>query len=326
MLSLPDFREKKIVFAMCSGDEKISFKNDNLIIKDKENKTLLQVTCYQMFSLFVIGPFLLTSGIIERAKRFGFSIFLLSRNFRVYEALTSDTKGNFLLREKQYKNENYIIAKRIVYNKISNQMQLLNMQRKESGRDSIAIEQLKGYLKEVEQSKDGEKNLYQLLGWEGISSKVYFRALFNFLDWKGRKPRVKHDICNVLLDIGYTYLFNIVEALLVLYGFDVYKGVYHQCFYQRKSLVCDLVEPFRVIIDRAIKKAYRLKRIDEDDFYLEKHQYKLKYKMNEKYISIFSDCIQKYRERIFLYIQEYYRSFMRNKSYQDYPLFDITAK
>lgn len=324
MLSLPDFREKKIVFAVCSGGEKVSFKNDNLIIKDKEGKTLLQMTCYQIFSLFIIGPFLLTSGIIERAKRFGFSIFLMSRNFRVYETLTSETKGNFLLREKQYKNNNLGIAKHLVSNKIHNQLQLLNMLRGEE-KDNSTIKQLRKYLHEVAQLKEDAGSLQQLLGWEGISSRIYFQSLFHFLNWKGRKPRVKHDICNVLLDIGYTYLFNIVEALLLLYGFDVYKGIYHQCFYQRKSLVCDLVEPFRVIIDRALRRAFRLKRIEEEDFYLEKHQYKLKYKMNEKYMEIFSKEVQLYREQIFQYIQEFYRSFMRERAYQDYPLFDIVA-
>ena len=79
----------------------------------------------------------------------------------------------------------------------------------------------------------------------------------------------------------------------MLYGFDVYKGIYHQCFYQRKSLVCDIVEPFRVLIDWALRKAYKLNRIDESDFYKEHHQYKLLYKKSEKYIGIFMESILK---------------------------------
>ena len=55
------------------------------------------------------------------------------------------------------------------------------------------------------------------------------------------------------MDIGYTYLFNFIDALLRLYGFDTYLGFYHKEFYQRKSLVCDVVEPFRCIIDKNTK-------------------------------------------------------------------------
>ena len=94
-------------------------------------------------------------------------------------------------------------------------------------------------------------------------TKVYFRKL----KWERRMPRCKNDIPNLLLDIGYTYLFNFIESLLSIYGFDLYCGVHHTFFYQRKSLVCDLVEPFRCIIDQRIRKAYTLKQVNEDDFF-----------------------------------------------------------
>ena len=59
------------------------------------------------------------------------------------------------------------------------------------------------------------------------------------------------------LDIGYTMLFNIVDAMLQIYGFDTYYGVFHRCFYMRKSLVCDIMEPMRPIIDYEIRKAIK---------------------------------------------------------------------
>lgn len=71
-------------------------------------------------------------------------------------------------------------------------------------------------------------------------------------------PRTRADIPNLLMDIGYTFIYNFVEANLNLYGFDIYKGFYHQLFFERKSLVCDLVEPFRCLIDKQIRKMYNL--------------------------------------------------------------------
>lgn len=50
---------------------------------------------------------------------------------------------------------------------------------------------------------------------------IYFHKLygnqdnltyFDNVQWNGRKPRIKSDYVNVVLDIGYTMLFNIVDA------------------------------------------------------------------------------------------------------------------
>ena len=96
---------------------------------------------------------------------------------------------------------------------------------------------------------------------------IYFHKLygnqdnltyFDNVQWNGRKPRIKSDYVNVVLDIGYTMLFNIVDAMLQVYGFDTYYGVFHKCFYMRKSLVCDIMEPIRPIIDYEVRKAINL--------------------------------------------------------------------
>lgn len=68
-----------------------------------------------------------------------------------------------------------------------------------------------------------------------------------------------------------------LEVLLESYGFDTYCGVLHKQFYMRKSLVCDIVEPFRVLIDDAVKKAINLKQIKEEDFIVIQNQYRLKW-------------------------------------------------
>lgn len=97
-----------------------------------------------------------------------------------------------------------------------------------------------------------------VMGIEGNAAKVYFPRMFDNVNWNGRKPRIKNDYINVTLDIAYTMLFNIVDAMLQVYGFDTYYGVFHKCFYMRKSLVCDLMEPMRPIVDYAIRKAINL--------------------------------------------------------------------
>ena len=90
----------------------------------------------------------------------------------------------------------------------------------------------------------------------------------------------------------------------------------------RKSLVCDIVEPFRVIIDHEIKKAINLKQIKEDDFTIINGQSKLKWSESSRYIQILAKPIISEKESIFEYIQSFYRAFMKEISFEQYPTFD----
>jgi CRISPR-associated protein Cas1 len=319
MLSLPDYIEKSVIICFPCEGHIISFKNDNLIIKDKEDKILLQTTCHKIFSLFIVGHVTLTSGILEKSKKFGFSIYLLSYYFRPIGMWCSKTEGNFLLRKKQYDYNNVDIAKHITHNKISNQIELLKSIRNKS-------EKLKININKIEQNIDNINNVddYQtLLGIEGSASRIFFGEWFEDLNWIGRKPRTKIDPINTLMDIGYTFLFNMIESMLNLYGFDVYYGVYHKNFYQRKSLVCDIIEPFRSIVDKHIKSAYNLGQFKLDDFNLIKNQYFLKQEKNKEYTQWLLQSILKYKEDVFSYVQNYYRCFIRNKDINNYPTFKI---
>ena len=107
------------------------------------------------------------------------------------------------------------------------------------------------------------------------------------------------------------------------FGFDTYCGVMHTNFYMRKSLVCDLVEPFRVLIDAQVKKAIHLRQCREEDFLVDNGRYLLKWEKNPAYISWLAQPIMENKEALFLYIQAYYRAFMKHKPAEQYPVFCI---
>jgi CRISPR-associated protein Cas1 len=319
MLSLPDFKAQYIILCFANEGQQISFKNDNLIIKDKEDKIILQSTCHKLFAVWIFGSTTLTSGILERSKKFAFSIYLMSYSNKLYGVWSASTEGNFLLRKKQYSNNSNAIPNHLIANKISNQAALLKTirQKSDSLKETIAL--LTTYQAQALTAPD----LKTLLGTEGIAARLYFKAWFGDIGWKGRKPRTKIDPLNALLDIGYTYLFNLVECMLNLYGFDLYQGVYHQSFYQRKSLVCDIVEPFRCIIDRQVKKAYNLKQINLEDFNIRDGRYLLRIDKNKEYSRWLMAALLEHKEPIFLYVQDYYRCFMRSKTIEVYPTFQL---
>jgi CRISPR-associated protein Cas1 len=158
---------------------------------------------------------------------------------------------------------------------------------------------------------------------EGASAKIYIGARFDKNNCTARRPRVKQDMINCLLDIGYSLLFNIIHGLLEIYGFDSYVGVLHRQFYQRKSLVCDLVEPFRSIIDTALRKALNLGQCREEDFIIKQRQYFIYGKNAAPYIQIFIKKLLEHKEDLFMYVQSYYRAFMRDKPVDDFPFANL---
>lgn len=318
MLSLPDFKEKQIVVALLSYGDRVSFKNDNIIIAD-EDGIKHQSSCHRLFALFIVGHITITSGILQRSKKFGFSIVMLSHGLIPYGSWFATAEGNVILRSKQYRYESNKIAVHIVKNKIAQQIAALKKRRNKNQKTTNAIEKLDGYLERLNTAE--EIDLQSLLGVEGIASRVYFGALFDEMEWHGRQPRAKRDVANLLLDIGYTQLFHLVDAMLGLYGFDTYKGVYHQDFYQRKSLVCDIVEPFRPIVDQRIRKAFALGQVHAEDFSVVNGQYRIFGQDSKPYVTLLLKELLEHKNDIFLYIRDYYRAFMQEKPIEQFPVY-----
>lgn len=322
MLSAPDFEKKQIVFVFMNRGEKLSFQMDNLIVKTEEGKIKYQISCYRLFVVYVVGATSITSGLVQRTKKFGFSIVLMSRSFRTYHLINTPNEGNILLRQKQYQYDDLEIAKLLVTNKISNQRYLLMQMRKKTAILQQKIKLIDDSAENISQCK----YLSDLMGVEGNIARVYFQAYFNNVNWTSRLPRVKNDMANTLLDLGYSLLFTFLEALLNIYGFDLYCGVMHRPFYMRKSLVCDLIEPFRFLIDLQVKKGMHLKQFNENDFLIDNKRYLLKWEKSPDYVYTLMQPILDYKMDIFLYIQAYYRAFMREKTIEDYPWFAINRK
>ena len=318
MMSTRDFEYKQIAFVFTTDGEKISFKNDNLIVTDKDGKVKHQSTCYRLFALFICGDFCLTSGVLERSKKFGFTIVFMTPNLRITSIMPAKAEGNVLLRKKQYAYDKTEIASHVIANKIHNQTFLLKKKRKKTEEEKAVIAKLEQYEKDVLKPN---LTVQEIMGIEGISAKLYFKTLFADYNWQSRRPRVKNDITNTLMDIGYTILFNIVNALLEMYGFDVYVGILHTQFFHRKSLVCDLEEPFRPIVDAAILKALNLGQVSERDFWKNQNQYILPWKNSKKYVGLILGALLEYKNEIFIYLQSYYRAFMREKAIEDFPNF-----
>lgn len=326
MFTHKDIEYRSIFVINCLQKRGLRVGNGELLLEEQvENsdkmKTLTKMPFQKILALFVIGHIRITTPLIEKCQKHGVALVVMKPTFRPVFFWSASAEANFLLRQRQYefKKEDISIAKVIVANKIENQLQALKDSRKKDELTLSATQYLSAAINIIPDISDYNS----LLGVEGTASKEYFSAFFQDLEWIGRRPRTKCDPLNASLDIGYTLLFNYVECFLRMYGFDLYVGVYHRLWFKRKSLVCDLMEPLRPIVDKTIRTAWNRKQFKASDFSEYKGEWHLKVENNSRYSKVFYESLISYKNELFKYIQSYYRCFMGRKSVTIYPKFEL---
>ena len=122
---------------------------------------------------------------------------------------------------------------KLVRNKIVNQAMLLR---------KINSEKFELVLSYADEVVNGDKT-----NREGHSAKVYFNALFG-MDF----VRNESDDINAALNYGYAILLSTINKEIVSNGYLTQLGVHHKNEFNEFNLTCDLMEPFRVIIDNFV--------------------------------------------------------------------------
>ncbi len=320
MFSNKDIEYRGVYVINCINDRDLRVSSGELLLEDLQEKRVLTKLPFQkILALFIIGYIRITTPLIEKCKKHNVALVVMKPSLRPVFYWANSAEANFLIRQRQYafdKND-ISIARIVVANKIANQKVLLQKTRKKDDLTTLAIDKCIEY----ENAALHAIEYTELMGIEGRAAKLFFSAYFQDLRWAGRKPRIKSDYINATMDIGYTFLFNFIECFVRMFGFDIYIGIYHRLWFKRKSLICDLMEPFRCIIDRTIRTAINRKQFSENDFERYKGEYRLKLENNKKYSQVFFDSLVPFKSEMFRYIQSYYRCFMGNKDIGMYPKF-----
>lgn len=326
MFTHKDIEYRTIFVINCIHERSLRVSNGELLLEEQiensdKTKTLTKLPFQKILALFVIGHIRITTPLIEKCQKFGVALIVMKPTLRPVFYWANSADANFLLHQRQYefRKEDISVAKIIVTNKIHNQLKALKDTRRKDELTKQSSSTLISCLNTLPDICDYDS----LMGIEGTAAKSFFKAFYQDFDWHQRQPRTKCDAINATLDIGYTMLFNFIECYLRMFGFDLYVGVYHRMWYKRKSLVCDIIEPFRPIIDKTIRTAWNRKQFSEKDFQIQKGEYRLRYEKNGDYCHIFFDALIPYKTEIFKYVQSYYRCFMGRKSVTQYPMFNI---
>lgn len=86
---------------------------------------------------------------------------------------------------------------------------------------------------------------------EGHAAKVYFNCLFG----KSFSREDENDI-NYSLNYGYAILLSQFNREIVSQGYLTQIGIKHHNVYNQFNLSSDLMEPFRPLIDKIVKKNF----------------------------------------------------------------------
>lgn len=112
------------------------------------------------------------------------------------------------------------------------------------------------FLEEIKKDKEaelltsyiGQVEMLDASNREGHAAKVYFNALF------GKEFTRSADIpTNAALNYGYSIILSTFNREIAINGYLTQLGIFHNNMFNHYNLACDLMEPFRVIVDRQVK-------------------------------------------------------------------------
>jgi len=205
-----------------------------------------------------------------------------------------NTSKKILIQTKWNNKQKDELWSQIVKNKIINQALLLNKIKSEN------YDLLMSYVNEV---RVGDKT-----NREAHSAKVYFNSLFtkSFI-------RNANDNINAALNYGYSILLSNFNKEIVNNGYLTQLGIHHKSEFNQFNLACDLMEPFRPIIDNFV-------------YYNQTREFDSKYKLD--LINIFNNNY-KYlnknytlKDIIKMYTKNTLDCLSDNKKYKDFTLYE----
>lgn len=159
--------------------------------------------------------------------------------------------------------------------KLDNQVEFLREARQKRSRLSAALTDKINGLLELRQSLDAlqgdlDSARGTLMGFEGRAGRTYWEAINLLLpenfQFATRSRNPAKDEFNCLLNYAYGVLYGTVERACILAGLDPYLGFVHTDHYQKKSLVFDLIECYRIWADETVVGLFAARKIKPELF------------------------------------------------------------
>lgn len=253
---------------------------DRLVIR-RDGHEVARVPFSWIGEITVSGSAQLSSGVIQRALDLNIPIWFVGRNGALQGKLarTESDPSELWQRQQallQAPEISVSAARTLLRAKLLNQAAILRRYTDVEAAVS-ATEMLRGLAEQVYDAV----SLPALIGLEGRAAAIYFGAWLSLIPeefgFRSRQQRPARDPVNVLLNLGYTRLRTQIRGLVERHGLSPFHGFLHQSraldtgTKRHDTLVSDLMEPFRPLVDRAVLSLLRKQQIQPKDFsYFEK--------------------------------------------------------
>lgn len=254
-------------------------KSGNCFLVKKDEKSF-EVAVGKVNSILITTAAYITTDAIKLAVDNNIDIVFLDAHGDPYGRVWHPKLGSTtLIRRRQleiYESlDGLNLAKEWGLKKLDNQIELLSRLKK--AREEKR-EELERFISEIEHSREQMKRLrgtvdarrQDMLGLEGKASRAYFEALSAVMPeryrFAGRSRNPAKDEFNALLNYGYGMLYSMVEKACIIAGLDPYVGFLHTDSYNKKSLVFDIIEIFRVYVDETVVHLFT-RRMVKDEFF-----------------------------------------------------------
>lgn len=248
------------------------------VVVSVDKKELFRIPVINIEGIVTFGYMGASPGLMKLCVDNGVSLVFMSPQGRFIGRVQGATKGNVLLRKKQYRlSEVESIALHLsrlfVAGKIFNSRNILKRFIRDNGQDDV-VESAAMQLHWCRKRAIDAENMEILRGEEGCAANVYFSVFDHLIlhqksdfSFGGRSRRPPKDEVNAMLSFVYTLIANDVAAALESVGLDPYVGFMHTLRPGRASLALDMMEELRAYLgDRLVLSMINRKQVAKKDF------------------------------------------------------------
>lgn len=225
--------------------------------------------------VIIVGNVKLDTSVLYKLLKHDISVAFLTGRLNYCGIIYGPLHNNGYLRVKQYEKSltdfTLLIAREIIAEKILSQKEFILEMKQIKPIISMDIDRIiESFDKTLQTLREKIPSIDSLRGMEGSASSMYFslycRLFSESLRFSKRNKRPPKDPVNALLSFCYTMLHYEIVREIQLIGLDPTIGFYHQFEYGRESLACDLVEKFRVSVDRFVYEIFKERNLTSRDF------------------------------------------------------------
>lgn len=258
-------------------DAYLSKDGQNVVVSVHQQE-IFRIPAINIEGIVTFGYMGASPGLMRLCSESGISLTFLTPHGRFVSRVQGPIHGNVLLRKAQYSlsdNEEGAlhVARLMIAAKIQNYRNILRRYIRDYG-ECPEVETAAKMLDVHKRQVLNAENKTELMGLEGITSKLYFDVLPNLIlnqkedfPFNGRNRRPPKDAVNAMLSLAYTLIASDITSALESVGLDPYMGLLHSLRPGRTSLSLDMMEEFRAYLgDRFVLSLINKRQITPKDF------------------------------------------------------------